>query len=62
MHAGASDAIYTSAAGLRTYGVAGIANDLDDNRAHGRDERVGIASFYTGNGFFYRYLKAITAQ
>jgi len=62
MHPGASDAIYTSAAGLPTYGVAGIANDLDDNRAHGRDERVGIAAFYTGNVFFYRYLKAITAQ
>jgi hypothetical protein len=31
-------------------------------RAHGRDERVGVASFYTGNHFFYRYLKAITAH
>jgi acetylornithine deacetylase/succinyl-diaminopimelate desuccinylase-like protein len=62
MDAGASDAIYTSAAGLPTYGVAGIAIDRDDVRSHGRDERVGIASFYTGNGFFYRYLKAITAQ
>ena len=62
MDAGASDAVYTSAAGLPTYGVAGIAIDRDDVRAHGRDERVGIASFDTGNEFFYRYLKAITAQ
>ena len=61
MDAGASDAIYTSAAGLPTYGVAGIAIDRDDVRMHGRDERVGMASFYTGNEFFYRYLKAITA-
>jgi acetylornithine deacetylase/succinyl-diaminopimelate desuccinylase-like protein len=62
MDAGASDAVYTSAAGLPTYGVAGIAIDRDDVRAHGRDERVGVASFYTGNDFIYRYLKAITAK
>jgi len=62
MSAGASDAIYTSAAGLPTYGVAGIAIDRDDVRMHGRDERVGVQSFDTGNEFFYRYLKALTAQ
>ncbi len=62
MSAGASDAIYTSAAGLPTYMVSGIAIDRDDVRMHGRDERVGVASFYTGNEFFYRYLKRITAR
>ena len=62
MDAGASDGVYTSAAGLPTYGVSGIAIDNGDERAHGRDERVGVASFYTGNEFFYRYLKAITAR
>ncbi|HEX8783721.1 MAG TPA: M20/M25/M40 family metallo-hydrolase, partial [Steroidobacteraceae bacterium] len=61
MSAGASDGIYTSAAQLPTYVVSGIAIDRDDVRMHGRDERVGVASFYTGNEFFYRYLKAITA-
>jgi acetylornithine deacetylase/succinyl-diaminopimelate desuccinylase-like protein len=60
MDAGASDGVYTSAAGLPTYGVSGIAIDTGDERAHGRDERVGVASFYTGNQFFYRYLKAIS--
>jgi acetylornithine deacetylase/succinyl-diaminopimelate desuccinylase-like protein len=62
MSAGASDGIYTSAAGLPTYMISGIAIDRDDVRMHGRDERVGVASFYTANGFFYRYLKAITSQ
>jgi acetylornithine deacetylase/succinyl-diaminopimelate desuccinylase-like protein len=62
MDAGASDAIYTSAAGMPTYGVSGIGVDFDDVRAHGRDERVGVASFYTGNEFFYRYIKALTSQ
>jgi acetylornithine deacetylase/succinyl-diaminopimelate desuccinylase-like protein len=62
MSAGASDGVYTSAAGLPTYMVAGIAIDRDDVRAHGRDERLRVASFYAGNEFFYRYLKAITAD
>ena len=62
MNASATDGIYTRAAGIPTYGVAGIAVDRDDVRAHGRDERVRVASFYTGNAFFYRYLRALTAQ
>jgi acetylornithine deacetylase/succinyl-diaminopimelate desuccinylase-like protein len=62
MNASATDGIYTRAAGLPTYGVAGIAVDRDDMHAHGRDERVRVASFYTANEFFYRYLKAITVR
>ena len=62
MNAGATDGIYTRAAGLPTYGVAGIAVDRDDVRAHGRDERVAVASFYKGNEFFYRYLRELTAK
>jgi acetylornithine deacetylase/succinyl-diaminopimelate desuccinylase-like protein len=60
MVAGASDAIYTSAAGIPTYELNGIAVERSDYRAHGRDERLAVDSFYTGNRFFYRYLKAIT--
>jgi len=62
MDGGASDAIYTSAAGMPTYGVSGVATDRDDERAHGRDERIGVEAFYEGNEFFYRYLKSITSQ
>jgi acetylornithine deacetylase/succinyl-diaminopimelate desuccinylase-like protein len=62
MATGASDGVYTNAAGLPTYGISGIAIDRDDVRAHGKDERLGIASYYTGVDFYYRYLKAITAQ
>ncbi|HVN46077.1 MAG TPA: M20/M25/M40 family metallo-hydrolase [Steroidobacteraceae bacterium] len=61
MNPSATDGIATRAAGLPTYGVAGIAVDRDDVRAHGRDERVRVASFYQGNEFFYRYLSALTA-
>jgi len=62
MNAGATDGIYTRAAGIPTYGVAGIAVDRDDMHAHGRDERVRVAAFYRGNEFFYRYLEALTAR
>ncbi|MBV8147343.1 MAG: M20/M25/M40 family metallo-hydrolase [Gammaproteobacteria bacterium] len=62
MSAGATDAVYTTAVGLPTYALAGVAVDRDDIRMHGRDERLGVASFYTGNLFFYRYLKAITQR
>ena len=62
MNASATDGIHTRAAGIPTYGVAGIAVDRDDMHAHGRDERVRVAAFYRGNEFFYRYLKALTAQ
>ena len=62
MNASATDGIFTRAAGLPTYGVAGIAVDRDDMHAHGRDERVRVAAFYRGNEFFYRYLKALTAR
>ncbi|MBS0364250.1 MAG: M20/M25/M40 family metallo-hydrolase [Proteobacteria bacterium] len=62
MSAGASDSIYTAAMGIPSYGIAGVAIDRDDLRMHGRDERVGVASFDRGNEFFYRYLKAVTAR
>ncbi len=59
MSTGASDGVYTNAAGLPTYGISGIAIDLDDVRAHGRDERVRTESYYQGLEFYYRYLKAV---
>ncbi|MGH8276620.1 MAG: M20/M25/M40 family metallo-hydrolase, partial [Steroidobacteraceae bacterium] len=49
MDPGASDGVYTDSAGIPTYDVSGIAVDRDDIRMHGRDERVGVASFYMAN-------------
>jgi acetylornithine deacetylase/succinyl-diaminopimelate desuccinylase-like protein len=62
MSAGASDGVYTSAAGLPTYTITGIAIDKDNERAHGRDERLGVESFYKGNEFFYQYIRALTSR
>ena len=62
MSMGATDAVYTTAAGLPTYVVTGIEVDRSQDRSHGRDERVGVQSFYRGVEFCYRYLKAVTTQ
>jgi len=62
MATGASDGIYTMGAGIPTYGISGLAIDRDDIRAHGRDERIGVESYYKGVDFYYRYLKAMTSQ
>jgi acetylornithine deacetylase/succinyl-diaminopimelate desuccinylase-like protein len=61
METGASDSVYTIAAGIPSYGISGVALDQDDVRAHGKDERVRVSSFYAGVEFYYRYLKALTS-
>jgi acetylornithine deacetylase/succinyl-diaminopimelate desuccinylase-like protein len=59
MARGASDGIFTSAAGMPTYIVAGVAIDRNDDREHGRDERVGVKSFYDGLSFWDRFLRTL---
>jgi acetylornithine deacetylase/succinyl-diaminopimelate desuccinylase-like protein len=60
MEAGASDSIYTMSAGIPSYGICGVAIEREDDRAHGRDERVRIDAYYTGVEFYYQFLKALT--
>lgn len=59
MESGASDSIYTSNAGIPSYGFSGIGIDEDDDRAHGRDERLRIEAYYQGVEFTRRFLRAI---
>jgi acetylornithine deacetylase/succinyl-diaminopimelate desuccinylase-like protein len=61
MAVGASDSVYTNAAGMPTYMVSGSALARDDFRAHGQDERLGVQQFYDGVDFFYDYLKAVVS-
>jgi acetylornithine deacetylase/succinyl-diaminopimelate desuccinylase-like protein len=61
METGASDSKYTMAAGIPSYGINGVGIDQDDIRAHGKDERVRVASYFDGVDFYYRFLKAMTA-
>jgi len=60
MSTGASDGVYTNAAGMPTYSVSGVAYDRDDIRAHGKDERERVDAFARGVDFYYRFLKRVT--
>lgn len=60
METGASDSMYTMAAGIPSYGICGVAIEHDDVRAHGRDERVPVTSFYIAADFYYEFLKKLT--
>jgi len=62
METGASDSKITMAAGIPSYGFSGMGIDEDDDRAHGRDERLGVESYYAGVEFTYLYLKALTGR
>jgi acetylornithine deacetylase/succinyl-diaminopimelate desuccinylase-like protein len=53
MATGASDGVYLNMAGIPTYAVSGIFTDEDDVRAHGRDERILVKSFYGALDFVY---------
>ena len=35
--------------------------ELGDNRAHGKDERIGAQDFYDGVNFTYKLIRALSA-
>ena len=59
METGASDSIYTLAAGIPSYGITGMGIDEGDDRAHGRDERLRESAFYAGVEFQWRFMRAL---
>jgi len=59
METGASDSIYTMAAGIPSYGFSGMGIDEGDERAHGRDERIRVEAYYTGVAFTVQLVKAL---
>jgi acetylornithine deacetylase/succinyl-diaminopimelate desuccinylase-like protein len=60
MSAGATDGSYLRNAGIPTYGHSGLAGDIYDIRAHGKDERILVKSFYQGEDYLYRLVKALS--
>ncbi len=61
MSTGATDGLYVRNAGIPVYGVGAIFEDLNDIRAHGRDERVRVDSFHTASRFWYEMLKLLAS-
>ena len=62
MSSGATDGFFLRNAGIPVYGVSGIFHDIDDVRAHGRDERIPIRSFFEGQEFLYRIVKRLSVS
>jgi acetylornithine deacetylase/succinyl-diaminopimelate desuccinylase-like protein len=61
MSTGATDGKYTRIAGIPTYGISCMFFDINDNREHGKDERVGVQDFYDGVEFNYRLLRELSS-
>jgi len=59
MSTGATDGKYLRDAGIATYGVQGFFVERNDNRSHGRDERMRAQSFYEGQAFLYELVKSV---
>lgn len=61
MATGASDGRYLREAGIPTYGIQGFFLDRNDVRAHGRDERMPVTSYYEGQTFLYELVKKLSS-
>src|SRR5215470_2985450 len=60
MSTGATDGKYTRIAGIPTFGVSCMFFDKNDDRSHGKDERVGVQDFYDGLAFNYALLRELS--
>jgi acetylornithine deacetylase/succinyl-diaminopimelate desuccinylase-like protein len=62
MSTGATDGKYLRMKGIPVYGISGMFGDMDDVRAHGKDERISTKDFYDGVAFMYRFIKALSSE
>ena len=58
MATGASDAVYTGAVGIPTYGVPGLWRNPDNNGIHGLNERMEVQSLMVGRDYLYDLVHA----
>ena len=61
MATGASDSLYLRNAGIASYGMSGLFAEMNDSRAHGRDERLGVPQFYESLQFLYVLVKRLAS-
>jgi acetylornithine deacetylase/succinyl-diaminopimelate desuccinylase-like protein len=59
MSAGATDSRFLRNAGIPSYGHSGLAADIYDVRAHGKDERVSVSAFFEGQEYLYQLVKTL---
>ncbi|PYT79980.1 MAG: peptidase M20 [Acidobacteria bacterium] len=61
MSTGATDGKYTRIAGIPTYGISCMFFDRQDDRSHGKDERVEVQDFYDGVAFNYKLIGELSS-
>ena len=62
MSTGATDGRIMRIAGIPTYGIACMFFDKNDDRSHGKDERVGVQDFYDGVAFNYKLIRELSSR
>lgn len=62
MSTGATDGAFVRNAGIPVYTVSAIANDPNDLRAHGQDERIGVKAFRDSNEYWYLLMKEFASE
>jgi len=62
MSTGATDGAFVRNAGIPVYTVSAIANDPNDLRAHGQDERIGVQAFRDSNEYWYLLMREFASQ
>ena len=62
MSTGATDGLYVRNAGIPVYGVSAVFERIDDVRAHGRDERIGVKAFHDAAQFWYELVKSLASD
>lgn len=59
MENGATDGLFLRNQGVPVFGISGPLYDVADDRAHGRDERLGVRHFGEALEFWYRTVRAL---
>jgi acetylornithine deacetylase/succinyl-diaminopimelate desuccinylase-like protein len=62
METGGTDGRRLRSAEIPTYGISGVFMDVDDVRAHGKDERIGVKEFYDGLEYEYQLIRAFSSK
>ncbi|MDX1500638.1 MAG: M20/M25/M40 family metallo-hydrolase, partial [Woeseiaceae bacterium] len=60
MSTGATDGLFVRNAGIPVYAISAIAEEPDDIRAHGQDERIGIEAFEVATEYWYRLVRKLS--
>ena len=60
MSTSATDSVHFRLLGIPMFGVSGTFVPFAENRAHGRDERIGVREFSITVDFMYDLMRALT--